>query len=161
MDRKQGEVWVFAEQEEGRLSEVPFELLGKGRELADRLQYLRNLAQRREEGFIPLKDIAESEGISRKYLESIMTILSKADFVDASHGKNGGSSRLLQERIYYHSLLSGADYMAEEWGLNCSYTAMEDFTLSDYGRVKKDFINTALDFRGICADVPFAIVFAS
>ena len=47
-------------------------------------------AQRREEGFIPLKDIAESEGISRKYLESIMTILSKADFVDASHGKNGG-----------------------------------------------------------------------
>jgi electron transfer flavoprotein alpha subunit len=37
MDRKQGEVWVFAEQEEGRLSEVPFELLGKGRELADRL----------------------------------------------------------------------------------------------------------------------------
>ena len=37
MDRTKGEVWVFAEQEEGKLSEVPFELLGKGRELADRL----------------------------------------------------------------------------------------------------------------------------
>ena len=37
MDRSKGEVWVFAEQEEGKLSEVPFELLGKGRELADRL----------------------------------------------------------------------------------------------------------------------------
>lgn len=37
MDRSKGEVWVFAEQEEGRLSEVPVELLGKGRELADRL----------------------------------------------------------------------------------------------------------------------------
>jgi len=36
-DRSKGEVWVFAEQEEGRLSEVPRELLGKGRELADRL----------------------------------------------------------------------------------------------------------------------------
>jgi electron transfer flavoprotein alpha subunit len=33
----QGEVWVFAEQEEGHLSEVPLELLGKGRELADKL----------------------------------------------------------------------------------------------------------------------------
>ena len=36
-DRTEGEVWVFAEQEEGRLSDVPRELLGKGRELADRL----------------------------------------------------------------------------------------------------------------------------
>ena len=36
-DRSQGEVWVFAEQEEGKLSEVPFELLGKARELADTL----------------------------------------------------------------------------------------------------------------------------
>ena len=37
MDRTKGEVWVFAEQEEGKLSEVPFELLGKGKELAERL----------------------------------------------------------------------------------------------------------------------------
>jgi electron transfer flavoprotein alpha subunit len=34
---RQGEVWVFAEQERGALSEVPLELLGKGRELADTL----------------------------------------------------------------------------------------------------------------------------
>jgi len=37
MKREDGEVWVFAEQEEGKLSEVPFELLGKARELADKL----------------------------------------------------------------------------------------------------------------------------
>ena len=37
MKNTQGEVWVFAEQEEGRLSEVPFELLGKARELAAKL----------------------------------------------------------------------------------------------------------------------------
>ena len=37
MDRTKGEVWVFAEQEDGKLSEVPFELLGKARELADKL----------------------------------------------------------------------------------------------------------------------------
>ena len=47
-------------------------------------------AQRDSEEYIPLKEIAESEGISQKYLESIMTVLSKAGFVDAVHGKGGG-----------------------------------------------------------------------
>ena len=37
MDRTKGEVWVFAEQEEGKLAGIAFELLGKARELADRL----------------------------------------------------------------------------------------------------------------------------
>ena len=73
-------------------------------------------------------------------------------------GANGGSSRLLQNRIYYHALMSGADYFSEEWGLNCSYTDMQDFSLSDYGKVKKDFIHTAYTLRGIQAVIPFAIV---
>ena len=47
-------------------------------------------AQRAPGEYIPLKEIAESEGISQKYLESIMTVLSKAGFVDAVHGKGGG-----------------------------------------------------------------------
>ena len=34
---RNGEVWVFAEQENGALADVSLELLGKGRELADRL----------------------------------------------------------------------------------------------------------------------------
>ena len=34
---RNGEVWVFAEQEDGKLSEVPLELLGKARELAGTL----------------------------------------------------------------------------------------------------------------------------
>ncbi len=40
--------------------------------------------------YIPLKEIAEAEDISQKYLEAIMTSLSKAGFVDALHGKGGG-----------------------------------------------------------------------
>ena len=40
--------------------------------------------------YIPLKEIAEAEDISQKYLESIMTTLSKGGFVDAVHGKGGG-----------------------------------------------------------------------
>ena len=42
------------------------------------------------EEYIPLKQIAEAEGISQKYLEAIMAVLSKAGFVDAIHGKGGG-----------------------------------------------------------------------
>jgi len=80
----------------------------------------------------------------------------KDDFT--SYGKNGGSSRLLQNRIYYYTIMSGADYMAEEWGLNCSYTDMHEFTLSEYGITKKNFINTALTLRGVKAHTPFAIV---
>ncbi len=34
---RNGEVWVFAEQEDGKLSDVPLELMSKGRELADTL----------------------------------------------------------------------------------------------------------------------------
>ncbi len=37
MNTRSGEVWVFAEQEEGRLADIVFELLGKARELAERL----------------------------------------------------------------------------------------------------------------------------
>ncbi len=54
--------------------------------------------------------------------------------------------------------MSGAHYMGEEWGLNCSYSDMKEFTLSPYGEVKKDFINTALSYRGMDAKIPFAIV---
>jgi hypothetical protein len=75
-----------------------------------------------------------------------------------SYGHNGGSSRLLQRRIYYHALMSGADYFSEEWGLNSSYNDMETFELSVYGQVKKDFINDALNYKGIKPTVPFAIV---
>ena len=48
------------------------------------------LAQKAPGEYIPLKEIAEAEHISQKYLEAIMTTLSKADFVDAMHGKGGG-----------------------------------------------------------------------
>ena len=37
------------------------------------LRVMVHFAQRGGEGYIPLKEIAEAEGISQKYLESIMT----------------------------------------------------------------------------------------
>ena len=75
-----------------------------------------------------------------------------------SYGEKGGSSRYLQRRIYYYTLMSGADYMAEEWGLNCSYSDMNTFELSPYGFAKKEFIDFTQEIGGVQARVPFAIV---
>lgn len=54
------------------------------------LRVMIELAERRGEGYVPLSVIAESQGISEKYLESIIVILSKAGFVDGLRGKGGG-----------------------------------------------------------------------
>ncbi len=54
------------------------------------LRVMVYLALAQSEDYIPLKAIAEDENIHQKYLESIMTILSKAGLLDAVHGKGGG-----------------------------------------------------------------------
>ena len=51
-------------------------------------------AQRGGEEYIPLKEIAESEGISQKYLESIMTLLSKGNLVDVKFETFGCGSAI-------------------------------------------------------------------
>ena len=54
------------------------------------LRVMVHFALQNTDRYIPLKEIAEAEDISQKYLESIMATLSKAGFVDAVHGKGGG-----------------------------------------------------------------------
>ena len=54
------------------------------------LRVLIDLAEQGKHGYVPLKEIAKRQGISQKYLESIMTVFSKADYVEALHGKGGG-----------------------------------------------------------------------
>ena len=75
-----------------------------------------------------------------------------------SFGPNGGSSRMLQNRQFFFTLMSGADFMAEEWGVRNSFMNFEDFTLSPYGELKKSFVNKALNYQGIEAVTPFAII---
>ena len=58
------------------------------------------LAQQQTGDYVPLKEIAEAENMSQKYLESIMTVLSKAGFVDAIHGKGGGYRLNRSPRAY-------------------------------------------------------------
>ena len=64
------------------------------------LRVMVRLALYGNDSYIPLKEIAEAENISQKYLEAIMTTLSKAGFVDAVHGKGGGY-RLNREPAQY------------------------------------------------------------
>lgn len=54
------------------------------------LRVLIDLAEHSEEERIPLKDVAERQQISQKYIEAIMTMLSKNGLVDGIHGKGGG-----------------------------------------------------------------------
>lgn len=54
------------------------------------LRVLVEMAEHSSDERIPLKEISEKQGISQKYMESIMTLLSKNGFVDAIHGKGGG-----------------------------------------------------------------------
>jgi len=54
------------------------------------LRVMIDLAENGVNERIPLKEIAERQNISQKYIEAIMTLLSKNSFVDAVHGKGGG-----------------------------------------------------------------------
>lgn len=54
------------------------------------LRVMIDLAQNQKNGRIPLKEIAERQQISQKYIESIMTLLAKHKLVNGVHGKGGG-----------------------------------------------------------------------
>ncbi|MBU0715050.1 MAG: hypothetical protein KJ964_06810 [Verrucomicrobia bacterium] len=76
----------------------------------------------------------------------------------SSNGPNGGSSRALQRRIYYYSLMSGAQFLGEEWGVSNTFYNWRDYPLTPYGTVKKDFISFAEKYSHIKPFVPIAIV---
>ena len=54
------------------------------------LRMLLDLAEHREDGYIALKDIAERQGISKKYLEQIVPILNRSDLLRTNRGSQGG-----------------------------------------------------------------------
>ncbi len=54
------------------------------------LRVMLDLAEHREEGYVPMKDVAKRQEISKKYVEQIMPALSKNGLVEAVHGAGGG-----------------------------------------------------------------------
>ena len=54
------------------------------------LRILIDLAENQKDGYVPLKEIAERQEISEKYLESIAKKLVQARFLTGIRGKGGG-----------------------------------------------------------------------
>ena len=54
------------------------------------LRVMIDLAEHPSEGYVPLKEIAQRQGISEKYLESIIKLLVKAGLLKGLRGKGGG-----------------------------------------------------------------------
>ena len=54
------------------------------------LRMMLDLAIHQNEGFVSLKDIADRQGISKKYLEQIVSVLVKARYVRSIRGPQGG-----------------------------------------------------------------------
>ena len=82
-----------------------------------------------------------------------------ADFPFSAAGPNGGSSRSLQKRIFLYSLFSNAEFISEEWGLCNVFNDWEDYELSPYGEVKKEFIDLVRKYSDVGKKLaPFAAV---
>lgn len=54
------------------------------------LRMMCDLAQHINSGYISLKDVAERQNISKKYLEQIVPMLNKADVLKTNRGYQGG-----------------------------------------------------------------------
>lgn len=60
------------------------------------LRVLIDLAENADSGYLPMKSIAERQGISLKYLERIIPVLVKNGYLEGVQGKGGGY-RLLKQ----------------------------------------------------------------
>ena len=54
------------------------------------LRVLTDMAEHQGDGYVPLKEIAQRQEISEKYLESILKILVQKKFLTGLRGKGGG-----------------------------------------------------------------------
>lgn len=54
------------------------------------LRVMIDLAENQNGRYIPMKEVAERQDISLKYLERILPALAKNNFIEGVHGKGGG-----------------------------------------------------------------------
>ncbi|MDO4269029.1 MAG: RrF2 family transcriptional regulator [Eubacteriales bacterium] len=85
------------------------------------LRVMVELAQRTGDGYVPLKEIAEHQDISEKYLENVIKVLVQNGFLEGLRGKGGGY-RLTREPKDY--TLGGILRLAE--GSLASVACTED-----------------------------------
>ncbi len=86
-------------------------------------------------------------------------ITQAADFPFEMKGSSGGSSRSMQKRMHLYAYMAGATFMAEEWGMCNTFIDWENFELSPYGLVKRDFIRFTEKYDDIGTPyTPIAVV---
>ena len=54
------------------------------------MRVMVDLAENRQRGYVPMKEIAERQEISLKYIEQIISVLSKNSLIEGVRGKGGG-----------------------------------------------------------------------
>ena len=54
------------------------------------LRVMIDLAEHQNGSYIPMKDVADRQDISLKYLERIVPVLTQEGFIEGLHGKGGG-----------------------------------------------------------------------
>lgn len=64
------------------------------------LRVMIDLAQHQADGYIPLKDIADRQEISEKYLEIILKVLVKEKMLKGLRGKGGGYQLTREPKDY-------------------------------------------------------------
>ena len=65
------------------------------------LRVMIDLAEHQNAGYIPLKEVAQRQGISEKYLESIIKLLVKANLLNGVRGKGGGYRPVSYTHLLY------------------------------------------------------------
>ena len=91
------------------------------------LRILADIAEHQSEGYVPLKESAERQEVSEKYLESIVNTLVRSGFVEGLRGKGGGYrlSRPAEKIIVFDVLTATEGTLApvaclEDGGGKCS-----------------------------------------
>lgn len=64
------------------------------------LRVMLDLAENYGTGYIPMRTVAQRQGISLKYLERILPVLAKNNMIEGVHGKGGGYRLTLPPEKY-------------------------------------------------------------
>lgn len=64
------------------------------------LRVMLDLVEHRTDGYIPLKEVAQRQEISEKYLESIIKLLVRANLLIGLRGKGGGYKLTKSPELY-------------------------------------------------------------
>lgn len=113
------------------------------------LRAMADLAQ--HEGWVSLGDVAKRQNISRKYLEQVMSLMSKAGYVKSLRGKGGGYQLARNPKDYtLGQILRAAEGSLAPVGcLDCTRgricpvmdTCSTISVWRDLGKVTSDYLN--------------------